>query len=240
METMRTNLCLILTLGLVSSLPMQAEDNIVLRWNDLILSIIRSTAAPPPVASRALAIIHTAMFDAWAVYDSRAVGSRLGGSLRRPTTESTPANKTAAISYAAYCTAVDLFPSEKTILDTQMKFLGYDPIDDSKDTARPAGIGNATAAALLEFRHRDGSNQLGDLNPGAYSDYTGYQPVNDVDALRDPNRWQPLRMPTGQVQRFLTPHWGQVIGFAVKSGSQFRPGPPPSYGNELYDERCED
>ena len=36
------------------------------------------------------------------------------------------------------------------------------------------------------------SNQLGDLHPGAYSDYTGYTSANRVGLLSDPNRWQPL------------------------------------------------
>ena len=32
---------------------------------------------------------------------------------------------------------------------------------------------------MLDYRHHDGSNQLGDLNAGApYSDYTGFTPVN--------------------------------------------------------------
>jgi hypothetical protein len=57
---------------------------------------------------------------------------------------------------------------------------GFDPLDSSTDPSTPAGIGNLTAAAVLSFRHHDGANQLGDLASGAYSDYTGYQPVNDA------------------------------------------------------------
>jgi hypothetical protein len=69
----------------------------------------------------------------------------------------------------------------------------------------------------------------------AFSDYTGYQPVNTCDQLRDADRWQPLCVPTpppgatscaGVVQRFLTPHWRNVTPFALTSASQFRsPGP---------------
>ena len=60
--------------------------------------------------------------------------------------------------------------------------------------------------AVLEFRHHDGANQLGD-EPGGlpgvpYSDYTGFQPANesmdltaefDLSTVHDPDRWQPLR-----------------------------------------------
>ena len=36
------------------------------------------------MVARALAILHTCIFDAWAAYDKKIVGTRLGGSLRRP------------------------------------------------------------------------------------------------------------------------------------------------------------
>src|SRR5262245_37018239 len=58
--------------------------------------------ARPTVVSRTMAIWATAMYDAWAAYDPKAVGSRLGGKLRRPTAEHTQENKEKAISYASY------------------------------------------------------------------------------------------------------------------------------------------
>ncbi len=61
-----------------------AADSVVLQWNQEILNAIRSTRTPPPIAARAFAIIHTAMFDAWVPYDAVAQGTRLGGMLRRP------------------------------------------------------------------------------------------------------------------------------------------------------------
>lgn len=55
-----------------------------------------------------------------------------------------------------------------------MRELGYDPEDTSTDIETPTGIGNVACAAVLEFRHHDKSNQLGDLAQGAYSDWSGY------------------------------------------------------------------
>jgi hypothetical protein len=40
-----------------------------------------------------LSIVHSAAYDAWAAYDAKAVGTRLGGSLRRPSSERTTANR---------------------------------------------------------------------------------------------------------------------------------------------------
>ena len=66
----------------------------------------------------------------------------------------------------------------RPIFDALMVQLGYDPSYTTAETHTPAGIGNTACAAVLAYRHADGSNQLGNLHPGAYSDYTGYAPVN--------------------------------------------------------------
>jgi hypothetical protein len=184
------------------------------------------------MVARGLAVVHTAMYDAWAPYDANAVGTRLGASLRRPADERTDANKTRAVSYAAYRALSDLYPSAEPVFDGLMAQLGYDAGDLSADVASPAGIGNTAAAAIIAFRHHDGSNQLGDLAPGSYSDYTGYQPVNSPSQVNDPNRWQPLAVPDAQgatvPQRFIAPQWGLVTPFALTSGSQFRPAAVPN------------
>ena len=223
--------CLLLSLlSLAPSALAQSsvEDNLALRWNSAALQAVRNTRLGPPMTARALAITHTAMFDAWAAYDDVAVGTRLGGTLRRPTEERTAENKEQAISFAAYRALVDLFPTQTALFNAVMTELSYDIADVSVDPATAAGVGNAAVAAVLEFRHKDGSNQLGDLAPGAYADYTGYQPVNTPDLMRDPNRWQPVRLPNGTVQRFMVPHWGRVIPFALSSGSEIQPERTPA------------
>jgi hypothetical protein len=223
----------LLVTALTSATPALAQDNVVLQWNDALLKTVRTV--PFPITARALAIVHTSMYDAWAAYDPVAVGTRFGVSLRRPTSEHTDSNKKQAMSFAAYRALVDLFPTQKTILfDPLMVTLGYAPSDMTMDTSNPTGIGNVTAGAVLALRHTDGSNQLGDLNPGAYSDYTGYVPVNDPDFLNDPNRWQPLRNADGTVQRYLLPHWERVTPFALSHSGEFRPSPPPLYPHGLY------
>lgn len=73
--------------------PDKSHDNVVLRWNDAALAAIRVTHPGPTIVARALAILHTCIFDAWAAYDPHAIGTRLGGFLRRPTSEATSANK---------------------------------------------------------------------------------------------------------------------------------------------------
>ena len=89
----------------------RADDNAVLRWSEQTLAAIRALKTGPTINARALAIVHTAMYDAWAAYDPTAVGTRLGGSLRRPAAERTDAYKSQAISYAGYRALLNLFPA---------------------------------------------------------------------------------------------------------------------------------
>ena len=198
----------------------------VVVWNSATLEGIRDAKLGAPVVARALAIVHTCMYDAWAAYDERAVGTQLSGALRRPASERTLANKEQAISYAAYRALVDVLPVDtNSVYIPLMKQLGYDPSDNSTDIETPTGIGNVACAAVLEYRHHDKSNQLGDLAQGPYSDWTGYASVNTPSPVpsrappTDPNHWQPLTYvnSTGDLmaQRFVGAHWCYVTPFAL-------------------------
>jgi hypothetical protein len=94
------------------------------------------------MVARALAIVHTCAYDAWAAYDDRAIGTQLGGALRRPPAERTLANKNEAVSFGAYRALVDLMPVDKTsVYDPLMASLGYDPSDASTDVTKPMELG---------------------------------------------------------------------------------------------------
>jgi hypothetical protein len=217
----------------------KSDENVVLRWNRALLQGVRDSKLGPPMVSRALAVAHTCMYDAWAAYDRVAIGTRLGGGLRRPARERRFENKVEAISFAAYRAAVDLF-------------LGFDPGERSTNPVTPAGIGNLSAEAVLAFRHRDGANQLGDEPGGAsgvpYSDYTGFAPVNepmdvreplDPATVHDPDAWQPLRYVDGAGQlvtpSFVGAHWQRVVPFAMDSSSTLRsPTGPARFGSAEF------
>lgn len=229
---------LALALSLVIAGSAQA-GTLVTDWNDQALQAVRATRMAPPIFARAAAITNTAMYDAWAAYDARANGTQLGGELRRPAGERSEANRRKAMSFAAYRALVDLFPTRRAQFDAEMIRLGYDPNDTTGNLATPQGVGNVAAAAVLQFRHTDGANQLGDRNGGSsYSDYTGYAPVNSPTQVVDPARWQPLAVPNGSggftVQSFLVPHWGHVRGFALSRYDQFPVPAPAPVGSFEY------
>jgi hypothetical protein len=232
-----------------------AKSGAIIDWSSATVQGIRDAKLGAPVVARALAIVHTCMYDAWAAYDERAVGTQLGGALRRPASERTLANKEQAMSYAAYRALVDVLPVDtNSIYSPLMKQLGYDPSDNSTDIETPTGIGNVACAAVLEYRHHDKSNQLGDLAQGPYSDWTGYAPVNTPSpvparaAPSDPNRWQPLTYvsSTGDLmtQRFVGAQWCDVTPFAMAKGDEYRwltrLFGPATYGSKEYQEQAEE
>lgn len=141
-----------------------APKSVLIQWNGAAVRGVRDAKMGAPMAARALAIVHTCMYDAWAAYDEHAVGTQLRGALRRPADERTQANKERAISYAAYRALADVLTVDtESVYKPLMHQLGFDPNNNSTDIETPTGIGNVACGAVLEFRHHDGSNQLGDV-----------------------------------------------------------------------------
>jgi hypothetical protein len=232
--------------------------NVVVQWDNAALQGVRDSKIGPPMIARALAIVHTCIYDAWAAYDDRARGTQLGKKLRQPYRLRTLENKKEAISFAAYRAVADLFPvDDLTLYRPFMTSLGYDLDNTTTDTNTPASVGNTACAAVLQFRHDDGSNQLGNMSPSGvpYSDYTGYEPVNPPSTvpvipgtILDPNRWQPLQYTdsTGKftTQTFLGAQWNRVVPFALRSDNEFRAEigrfGPAQYGSPGYFEQAEE
>jgi hypothetical protein len=155
-------------------------------WNAAALAEVRlsrSLRNGPPIVARALAIMHTCVYDAWAAYDAVAVGTTdTAGSRRRPQHERTDENKAKAISFAAYRCLRNLYPDgslppplaqPSVRLNAMLESLGHSlketcDTDEKCRAEKPetaAGIGNIAAQAVIDARRHDGSNQYGDLPP---------------------------------------------------------------------------
>jgi hypothetical protein len=85
-------------------MPGHAVADVVTRWNGAALDAIRTHRTPPPIASRALAILHVSIFDAVngldRSYEPFFVRERPHGG----------ASEEAAASAAAHAVLVELFP----------------------------------------------------------------------------------------------------------------------------------
>jgi hypothetical protein len=167
----------------------------------------------PGRSSRAMAIVHVAIFEAVNAIDRRyqsylgipAVGSR--------------ASMDAAIAVAAHDTLVALFPSQKAQCD---QVLTADLALIPNSPAKTAGIvlGRAVAVATLLRTRNDGSNHL--------------EPQVGVDYFpgSGPGEWRPD--PISQFTVALGARWGTVRPFVIPSGRAFRVGPPPALTSAAY------
>ncbi|EAQ26302.1 DUF6851 domain-containing protein [Roseovarius sp. 217] len=227
------------------------EQSVVAQWNELQLQVIREGGPAPTPTTYQLHIVSAAVYDAYAALSPSASGhySEIATSLAN-----TEENKAEAVSFAAYTALVALYPERTADFDALMQDLGYDPATASTDPETPAGLGTLAAQNVFTARETDGSNA-----ENGFADTTGFVPVNEADPTSDrapggenfdPNLWQPLREANGTLtdvngipifdnddpstfkdQVALTPHWGGVEGFALTSGDQFRPAPPPLLGD---------
>lgn len=229
-------------------MPSTPARPIALQWNQLTLDAIKHTRTSPPVAARALAMVHTAMYNAWSVYNECAISTSTALYIKAPKEQCNKENVRKAFSYAAYRVLTELawpiLPAEhKNIFRDFMCELGYLPDDVSLNTTTPQGIGNLAAKMIIECRFGDGSNQYGTLQMPPYSDYTGFKPVNSPNHIKDISKWVPLKKQsaTGEtIQSFLLPHWGLVKPFALKENWQFRPGKPFEECDEGFKQQAQE
>jgi hypothetical protein len=199
----------------LDSFGSRPTDDVVLHWNDQALAAIRTRPAPPPpVSARALAIMNTSMYNAWAAYDASAAPTLRAGWTRRPPEERTFEHKSMAISFAAHRALTDLFPALADTFSAFLSGLGYiTPVTGQPDD--PAAVGIAAADAVIASRTDDGSNQAN----GYAQTAPFFAPSNPPTELS----WQPSLL--GQTT-FAVAHWYRVRPFALSSPNQFLPAGP--------------
>jgi len=218
------------------------KDNVAYRWGKLALTATGNDTERfrprPTITSRMLALVFVSIFDAWSIYDEKAIPMFLTGVERKVENERTLKNKETAISYAAFTALNEYFFSDSVLFDDFMLELGYDPKLTIEDPNTPNGVGILAAKAVIEARKNDGANQYGE-NPActtAYGDYTVYKPVNTADKNVDLYHWQPKYFADGKGGKFcpqcLTPYWGNVKPLSLDSSNQFRSPPPPAIGSD--------
>jgi hypothetical protein len=196
--------------GIMLTAPAALATDEVLYWNAVHLNAIKTAGgagAPPPKASRGLAIQSIAAYDA-----SNAI-SRSHQSYAYTGVAAVGANRNAAIARASYETLKALYPTQNFDAMYQQRMA---LIADGQAKADGIAVGAAAANAILTRRATDGSTNN--------AVYTG---------SNEPGKW---RSTPGGAPSGLLPLWGSVAPFALQSGSQFRPGPPPSLTTNEYAE----
>jgi Domain of unknown function (DUF6851)/VCPO second helical-bundle domain len=212
---------------LSGGVTIQAHDpSVSLLWDQAVQASVIAEAPGPTIASRAYAVVHTAIFEAWAAYDLIAIGTAYGDSMQQSPEAISEANKAEAMSYAAYVAAVDLFPSQTAIFDALMERLGYSI--DLAAVTDAAALGVQLGQGVIATFAGDGANQS-----EGYSDTTGYMPVNESpEAQVSIENWTPEHVPIdsdASLQSFLTPQWGWVDPFATETTLLSPPPPEPFF-----------
>lgn len=199
-------------------------------WNRAVIEAVINTDLPsgPTVASRAYAMVHTAIYDAWAAFDDVAIRIAEDGAGMNQDNEmlsdaiitagllNDEGTQAEAMSYAAHGILSALYPGQQDLFDSVLQGrYGLDLPADATSLASQVGID--AAEDLMAQRLDDGANQA-----GLFADTTGYMPQNpDPTNINDIERWTPENVPIDPEddlpveQSFLTPHWGDVEGFAL-------------------------
>ena len=166
----------------------------------------------PGRASRAMAIVHIAMFEAINAttgrYESYTGQSRAHG-------VSVPA----AIAQAAHDALVAMFPSQAPAFDTLLTE-DLAQMRDKPGKTRGIALGHAAAAGILAMRANDGSATP---EPSVNSDFICNQAAG---------YWR--QDPISEIPLALGAYWGNVTPFVLRSPDQFRVLPPPALTSAEY------
>ncbi|NJR38958.1 MAG: vanadium-dependent haloperoxidase [Leptolyngbyaceae cyanobacterium CSU_1_4] len=192
----------------------------ILFWNQVALNAAQvdfSTLDPaaklepqqggPTRTSRALAIIHLALYDAYAGVRSGATYLQYEA-CEKPTTNDLSVAQIAAAT-AASLTLIALFSKQKNVfLNKHQEFVALLSGDESKVRA---GLvwGETVASKMLAAREKDGSE------------------ASDNAYVPSPLPGKHRLDPTDLNQGFLGPLWGKVKPFGINDLNQKVPGTPP-------------
>ncbi len=223
-------LCVLLNAGLASAQGAAADqsDPGIVHWSQIAVDTSGIDHTPlqpgenrvfgeqygPTRASRAMAIVHIAIFEAM---------NAMAGQYRsyvglRPAPASS--SKRAAVAQAAHDTLVALFPSQAPRLDDLLAQDLSAVLETDFQKERGIALGKRAAAAILALRSNDGSNRP--------------EPTVGVDFITSdlPGKWR--QDPISKLPRAIGAYWGEVTPFVMQSSSQFRAPEPPALTSEEY------
>lgn len=167
----------------------------------------------PGRSSRAMAIVHLAVFEAVNAIEGdyksyTGIGQARGGTSMK-----------AAIGQAAHDTLVALFPSQAARFSDALAE-ELDDIPDGRLKTNGVALGRGAASAVLTARANDGSQHN--------------EPLVGIDFLtsNDSGKWR--QDPISLIPLALGAKWGDVTPFVLDRGDQFRIPPPPRLDSVEY------
>ena len=184
-----------------------ARADAVTDWNVIAIRATETAGAPVPVQTRAMSLVHAAMFDAVNAidrkYSSYAVDVRAGPG----------ASADAAAAAAAHGILERLYPPQKAIHDAALA-AALAKIPDGAERAHGVRLGQEVAERYFAMRKDDGASI-----PAAYQFATGagiYQATPPMNA--NP----------------VLAHWRNVRPFIITGAKQFPWQGPPQPGSAAF------
>ncbi len=182
------------------------QTDAVLVWNDIALRAVQLDVTDPPVATRTLAMVSLAQYDALAAIEGTPaylVQRSVSG----------PTSAQAAVAVAAHRILSLTYPAQAALFDSA---LATSLAGIADGVAKDNGIllGLSVADAVRAARANDGYQN--------YMDYVG---------STTPGLWRPTG-PMFDVPE--APHWGTLQPFALSSADEFRPPAPPALDSAAY------
>jgi hypothetical protein len=219
---LRAGLAGLLTCGLWPSLvgagtPVPAPIDPVLEWNLIALDALKADFSDPDngpeqggptLCSRALGIVHAAIYDAVNSID----GSHQPYLFAVPLSKG--ASLDAAVARAAHDTLVALYTRQTATLD-QALATTLQRVPNGLAKSRGQLVGQVCAQACLAARVNDGSDNNAPYTPGS---------------LPGQHRPDPLHPSQG----FHGPNFGSVTPFAIANVDDFQLPPPPALDSPEY------
>lgn len=193
--------------AMLIAIPCRAEaQNAVFEWNGIATQLVVVGSQAPVQQTRLMAIVHVAMHDA--VNGVTGEYEQYLPALPGPGVTSAQAAAIGAAHRALQGTVGDS-DFLATSFAQSLAAHGLSPTDGG------VAFGAAVADGILALRQNDGASTAGYafIPPGAGA----------------PGVWVPMTAQTS-----LLPGWGRVTPFVLRSGSQFRPEPPPALNSEKY------
>ena len=195
--------------GLSGDVRVPPRGDAVIDWNNVTLGAIRVDRTDPPRASRALASVHTAIFDAV----NGATGGVYTPYLVAPIRFTSPISPETAAAAAAHKVLIHLFPAQKATFNSALaSSLAAVPDGPAKSSA--IEWGRMVARRVLAARLEDDADKT-----------VHYR------APIGPSSWLPT---SPGFSSALLPHWRYVRPWAMTHPAQFRQGPPPSLLSSEY------
>jgi hypothetical protein len=206
-KAVATRAAVLLILSSVLTTSGATHADVITFWNEALLEAVRNEPQGPLKASRAMAMVHAAMYDAVNSVDRKYYPYHAQFEAALGT------SKEAAAAAAAHRVLTHLFPAQQTSFDSAL-VQSLAGLSDGSGKASGISLGKKHGDSIIILRANDGSNVEKPYSPGT-----------------NPGEWRPT---PPDFTSALAAGWGNVTPFSMLGGSQFRPPAPPTLRSAEY------